>query len=240
MAVTHGHGNPNWNREETILAFDLYCRLDGNVGSVSNDAIESLSELLRSLPYHSEWNKRATFRNIDGVRFKLQNFKSVIDGGGLAHVSKLDRWVVNDFHRDPARLAVIAGNIESNVQLVEPKDFDDADDLELNFPEGRTIVALHRKRERARGLRQRLLAKERKQGFRCKICGLSRPNLTSALEESLFEAHHILPLSSSATGVQTKLADLALLCACCHRAIHKLMTIRGEWVSVEDAMEYLQ
>ena len=33
MAVTQGHGNPNWTRDETILALDLFLQLDGNVPS---------------------------------------------------------------------------------------------------------------------------------------------------------------------------------------------------------------
>lgn len=29
MAVTKGHGNPNWNRDETILALEAYFALGG-------------------------------------------------------------------------------------------------------------------------------------------------------------------------------------------------------------------
>jgi hypothetical protein len=29
MAVTQGHGNPNWTRDETILALDLYLKSSG-------------------------------------------------------------------------------------------------------------------------------------------------------------------------------------------------------------------
>lgn len=31
MARTQGHGNPNWTRDETILALDLYLELNGDV-----------------------------------------------------------------------------------------------------------------------------------------------------------------------------------------------------------------
>jgi len=31
MAVTHGHGNPKWTRDETILALDLYFDCKGHV-----------------------------------------------------------------------------------------------------------------------------------------------------------------------------------------------------------------
>ncbi len=33
MAVTQGHGNPHWTRDETLLAVALYLAVDGKVPS---------------------------------------------------------------------------------------------------------------------------------------------------------------------------------------------------------------
>ena len=38
--------------------------------------------------------------------------------------------------------------------------------------------------------------------------------------KSIFEVHHNVPLSESDKEVETKLSDLSVLCANCHRAIH--------------------
>lgn len=45
MAVTQGHGNPKWSRDETFLALDLYLVLKGQVPSPKRSEIIALSEL---------------------------------------------------------------------------------------------------------------------------------------------------------------------------------------------------
>ena len=77
MAVTHGHGNPKWTRDETILALDLYFDCSGIIPSGSDERVQTLSQLLRALPYHDRASRKETFRNPDGVAFKLQNLRQV-------------------------------------------------------------------------------------------------------------------------------------------------------------------
>ncbi len=60
MAKTRGHGNPNWTRDETILALDLFKQLDGKVPSPKSKEVKELSEVLRSLPCHAEAAKQPT------------------------------------------------------------------------------------------------------------------------------------------------------------------------------------
>ncbi|MBB5060889.1 hypothetical protein HDF16_005625 [Granulicella aggregans] len=73
MARTHGHGNPDWTRDETILALALYLETGEAVPSKKDPRVQRLSSTLRALPYHAEAARRETFRNPDGVAFKLQN-----------------------------------------------------------------------------------------------------------------------------------------------------------------------
>src|SRR5581483_8043912 len=97
MAVTHGHGNPAWTRDEIILALDLYLDCQGHIPSSSDPRVLALSELLRSFPYHSRAARQASFRNTDGVSFKLQNLRQVATGKGLGNVSNMDRAVWKEF-----------------------------------------------------------------------------------------------------------------------------------------------
>ena len=83
MARTQGHGNPDWTRDETILALALYFDCGENVPSKSDPRVQQLSALLRGLPYHAEAARKETFRNPDGVGFKLHNLRSVATGKGL-------------------------------------------------------------------------------------------------------------------------------------------------------------
>lgn len=48
----------------------------------------------------------------------------------------------------------------------------------------------------------------------CDIIDVSRP-------EACIEVHHLIPLSELTEERPTKLADLCLLCANCHRMIHR-------------------
>jgi 5-methylcytosine-specific restriction protein A len=235
MAVTKGHGNPHWNREETILALDLYFRLGPKLLGKNAEAVSELSEFLRKLPYHQAARKNSTFRNIDGVGFKLQNLRNALTGEGLSNTSKTDRKVTEEFGDDSREVARLAQLIRSSTQFLDVDDYQLPDDIEDEYYEGKTAFALHRKTERSKGLRRDLLSKRKDAELKCAICDLSRPDLERPLHEALFEVHHVFPLSEVDGQTKTKLRDVELLCASCHRGIHKLMSIRGEFVSVESA-----
>lgn len=80
MARTQGHGNPKWTRDETILALNLYFELGGRIPPGNDSRVQELSELLRRFPYHANASRRESFRNPDGVAFKLQNLRQVATG----------------------------------------------------------------------------------------------------------------------------------------------------------------
>lgn len=238
MAVTKGHGNPRWNREETILAFDLLIMKEGRVPPKSDEDLVALSKYLRGLPYHPIEKRNPTFRNVDGVAFKLGNLRSVITGTGLKNVSAMDREVVRDLGEDSGRVKQLAEAIRGARSLLTREDFPQEVDLEVSdeeaFFEGRMIWRLHRKRERNSSVRRRLLIERSRRGLSCEICELARPELAFWLQEAFFEAHHILPLHQSNLRV-TKLNDMALLCANCHRAIHAMMIKEKQWIGLETA-----
>jgi len=81
-----------WTREELILAFELYCRVPFKKTKTSNPEIRDLASLLR--------------RSAAGVARKLGNFGAFDPElrrrniSGLAHGSRLDREIWDEFHRD--------------------------------------------------------------------------------------------------------------------------------------------
>ncbi|HEX6182357.1 MAG TPA: HNH endonuclease [Pyrinomonadaceae bacterium] len=233
MAVTKGHGNPNWTREEVILALDLYFDCGERIPSSEDQRVRELSEVLRAFPYHSLAARKPSFRNPDGVAFKLQNLRQVATGKGLGNVSRADKAVWEELGSDPKRTKELAQLIKAGIQVVsEAREDSPAYDV---FAEGRVVTETHLRRERDPQLRDRLLADRRsKSTLRCEMCGREPDTSDAALSESIFEAHHIIPLSVGAER-KTKLSDMALLCACCHRVIHKAIAIRRSWLSVEQA-----
>ena len=119
MAVTHGHGNPNWTRDEVILALDLYFDCKGKIPRQSDPRVKALSELLRAFPHHSAAARKESFRNPDGVGFKLQNLRQVATGKGLGNVSHTDREVWNELGHDPKRTKQLANLIRTGIRSLK-------------------------------------------------------------------------------------------------------------------------
>ena len=230
MAVTKGHGNPNWTREEVILALELYNSLGGLIPGPSDQRVIALSEELRSLPYHREASKVNSFRNPAGVAFKLQNIRQVAGGQGLPHTAKVDRAVWDNFGNDKAATSA-AARIRSGLKIAK---LDDPPGEEFEFAEGRAVTEAHIRIERNKSIRKALLKARHSAGnLRCDVCLCNGLRLDASIRESLFEAHHLKPISMTGPVI-TRLIDMALLCANCHRLMHRLMSIRGKWIGVED------
>jgi 5-methylcytosine-specific restriction protein A len=235
MAVTHGHGNPNWTREEVILALDLYFDLAGVIPSSDDDRIRALSATLRNLPYHALAARKPSFRNPDGVSFKLQNLRQVATGKGLDNTSRIDSQVWAEFGTHPAKAKAAAGHIREAAASLEL--FGAAEDDTDEFEEGRAVTILHLKRERDRRVRKRILARRRKQGpLQCEICGLKSSIRLAACEDAVFEVHHTVPLSASGARL-TRLRDMSLLCANCHRLLHRAVSVQKRWIGIAEAKQ---
>lgn len=238
MAVTRGHGNPNWTRDETILALDVYFQnRTRNLGPKDPQVI-ALSETLRRLPYHKDAARQPTFRNPDGAAFKVQNLRSQETGRGLQNVSQMDRAIWSEFKDNPAEVARLAGLIRISINS-ETELSDEPQEEGLEFYEGRLLTRSHLRRERNRRLRVELLNRRRKNGaMKCDVCGDTHDGLPPELREAAFEAHHLLPLAIAGHG-PTKLEDMALLCATCHRLMHRLIALQRRWLTVGEAKAIL-
>ena len=235
MAKTQGHGNPDWSRDEVILALDLYLSCGGTVPGGSDPRVQALSEVLRGLAVHPPSSRVGSFRNPDGVSFKLQNIRQVASGKGLANVSRVDREVWAEFGDKPAVVKQLAADI---LALAGPgaeghvNGDIDSDDEDV-FPEGAVLTAYHRRRERSKKLWMSLLADRAKKGaLSCDGCGWTAAHMDGRLAHAAFEAHHLLPLSIAGKST-TKLQDMALLCATCHRLVHRWIAVTGEWLAAD-------
>ncbi|HZF10372.1 MAG TPA: HNH endonuclease [Thermoanaerobaculia bacterium] len=239
MAVTKGHGNPDWIREEIVLALDLYFDCRGRIPSASDPRVRELSEVLRAFPHHSAAaTRRESFRNADGVVFKLQNLRQVDTGKGLGHISRTDREVWAEFGVSSERTKAYAQLIRAGIEVVgEVLEESAADEV---FAEGRVVTEAHLRRERDQRLRARLIDRRRSQSkLRCEICGREEAPGNPTLSQAIFEVHHIVPLAVGAER-KTKLADMALLCACCHRMVHRAIAIKQIWLSIEEAKKFIE
>lgn len=234
MAKTTGHGNPRWTRDETILALDLYFRCDGRIPSSNDERVIKLSTLLQHFPYYTADQRKASFRNPDGVSFKLQNLRQVATGKGLGNVSEMDRSIWKDFGENPERVHALALLIAKAAPTMssEAQTVDDDDEA---FVEGALLTRLHKARERSRRLRPTLLASRRRLGrLSCDLCGCGPMTPDKTLEDAIFEAHHIVPLAELFER-RTTIKDSALLCASCHRLLHRAIASRKQWLTIAQA-----
>ncbi|KIQ02981.1 hypothetical protein RU07_10435 [Agrobacterium tumefaciens] len=232
MPVTKGHGNPDWTRDETILALDLLYKHGKPIDRKHSDVI-GLSNFLRRIAIHSHNVRTEKFRNPDGVALKLQNLFSAVEPGRGLSYSKTDILTVKDFPQTrKSELTEIAELLRVSLETNEPSEMR-IEELEV-FVEGRWLTGRHRFRD-AR-LRKRLL--QRSKELRCEICDFVPPLFDRDMQESFFEAHHRVPIAAAEGSVSTKVCDMSLLCASCHRFIHRLIAAEKCWVTPTDARRY--
>ncbi|RDL50148.1 hypothetical protein BLJAPNOD_01266 [Ensifer sp. M14] len=109
---------------------------------------------------------------------------------------------------------------------------------DIDSVEGKGRLRTHFVRERAPGVRRKLINRREKTGLSCDVCDATGSELDGDVRAAMFEAHHATaPLLDGERT--TKLSHMALLCACCHRLIHRLVSVHERWITVSEARELL-
>lgn len=241
MPITQGSGNPDWTRDEILLALDLLYQHGKPIDRHHAGVIE-LSNLLRKSTLHARQKRRENFRNPDGVALKMQNLLSALEPGRGLSFSNGDREAVETYPRDrrielskvATALRLAISNQTDSDEIVGSSYSFDADEM---FAEGWQLTARHRFRDRR--LRKRLLSCRDDNSLFCEMCNFVPPRFERSLRESFFEAHHSLPLAKAEAMRLTKIADMALLCAGCHRFVHKLISSEKRWIDIQEATKRL-
>jgi 5-methylcytosine-specific restriction protein A len=173
---------------------------------------------------------------------KLSNFLRLdpsYKGKGLEAGSKLDKEVWDEFSDDTKHLRAIAQAILDNMdsKMVEIKKEAATVSDEDEFPEGRVLTRVHRLRERNASLvRKKKQTALKKNGcLACEVCDFDFSKVYGSIGEGFIECHHTVPLSELKKTTKTRLRDLALVCANCHRMLHRTRP----WISVHGLREKL-
>jgi putative restriction endonuclease len=93
----------NWTRDESILAFDLYCRIPFKRTKANNPEVIALAKALDRTPA-SIARKLGNFGAYD-PELKRQEIS------GLSHTSKLDEAIWNEFNADWEKLVIEADQL---------------------------------------------------------------------------------------------------------------------------------
>lgn len=217
--------NPAWVRDEIILAMDLYFRAGRKQLSADHADVVSLSRLLNALPIHRSSQRDERFRNPTGISMILGNFLGIDPlhaQAGLSRNNHLQASVWQDFVEripDLRRTAeAIAHCVSAGVLAEENSPWP-----EESFTEGAILTRLHRSRERnkAAGERKKEQVLARFGRLSCEVCGFDFEETYGELGIGFAECHHTLPLAEAAAVRATRLSDLAVVCANCHRMLHR-------------------
>jgi 5-methylcytosine-specific restriction protein A len=233
--------NPDWSRDELIVALDVYLKYRPNPPGKGSKEISDLSRVVNQLGaklFRSD-SRSATFRNENGVYMKLMNFSrfdpEYTVGGrrGLVRGAKLEEEVWKEFSGDPDHCHDVAQAIIASLERpeIEFGADDEGDDLQ-EAPEGRLLTRIHFYRERRRDLveSKRKKAMARNGRLACEVCEFDFSIAYGGRGLGFIECHHTKPLATLGTEIKTHIDDLALVCANCHRMIHR----RHPWLTLAE------
>lgn len=105
------------------------------------------------------------------------------------------------------------------------------------FPEGKLKLKQHLVRERnpevIKLAKERYLAEHGK--LICEVCEFDFKARYGDIGEGYIEGHHTKPISEMAENEETKVEDIALVCANCHRMLHR----KRPWLTINELKQLL-
>lgn len=202
----------NWTREETMLAFELYCTIPAGKDTINNEQIVALAKAIDRTP--------------GSVKLRLQNFKAcdplyTQDGRtGLTNVSKLDREVCAEFLQNWNELVLETNSIKVRLGLSSLAESDLPDSEQVNeMPRGYDAPRFRKERVGQTFFRNALMSAY---NGRCCFTGIAIPEL--------LRASHIKPWSETNANEKTNPMNGLLLNALHDAAFDKgFMTITADY-----------
>jgi 5-methylcytosine-specific restriction protein A len=207
--------NPDWNREELILALNLYFKMDYGQMHGRNPDVIQLSKDLRNLYIHSNIPDKEKFRSVNSVALKLANLKKSdqnFKGKGMRDGGKLEKEIWNEFHRhrdtlkneaDLIRQLYLKPKSENKSVTAEPKVNYKSDFLYL-FHKNRETDPLVNK------VKKEMVLTNSK-SLKCEVCGFDSVAFYGELGNDLLE-----------TGLESSsMEDFIIVCSNCHKALDK-------------------
>ncbi len=153
-----------------------------------------------------------------GNACKLENVK------GINNLDELlfDVWqrFQDSFTNSDRQSVITTSSIINEIETNNPN---------ISVAEGELKLVSHFVRER----NQKIIGEKKREAIRngnlkCEVCSFS---FIETFDVEFMECHHITPISTTG-ATETTLADLALVCANCHRMLHTKFD--GQYLSIED------
>lgn len=229
--------NPNWTRDELILALDYYLDHRDEAHDDTSPNVIALSEEISALARLFGHSASETLRNANGVSMKLLNLRAhdpdykTRGQVGLRRGNRLEKELWNRFADDHAALKGLAKAIRQWIRTSGEELHSAVDEPEVaEAEEGRIVTRLHRTRERDPSIvKRKKTSFKRKHGrLFCEACNFDFLAVYGERGEGFIECHHTKPVSLLTEGELTRITDLVLLCANCHRMVHT----KAPWLTI--------
>lgn len=219
---------PKWERDELILALDVFFRHYPKHISKSHPDVIELSEILNRLPIHSSKPDEKAFRNQNSVYMKLSNFLRLdpnYTGKGLERGGRLEEEIWKEFSNNVELLSKVAQSIRVGIEYIDDNRTMEDDD---EFREGKILYRVHKTHERNSNITKKAKNLAEKNGnLKCQVCGFDFYENYGELGKGYIECHHTIPVSQYSADQKTSIEDLVLVCSNCHRMLHR----KRPWIS---------
>ncbi len=217
----------NWTLEEWIVAVDFYRRHKGHIPPLGSDEIRELSQTLRNIRNFDD-NVPPNTRNPKGVHWQVRVLAKLEPDSVGAAVTRhapppLARkaWEITQdtIGARAHQIIKLAGDEKLRQQVQEIGRPFGAEYAE----EGQLVSRVHWARER----NSQIIMKKKKEfnqregSLYCEICTFNYRDKYGSRGEGFIECHHTKPLADLTARTRTHLEDLLLVCANCHRMIHR-------------------
>lgn len=206
----YGNGNGDESKDSFIARMNEMFETDTNNGQIGCIILSDFK------PFDN-----AVYLSEVGIEFK----NSVVSGKGI---TETEVNIINEYGFGTVGSVMRKLNEANNIGFTEDDE---------GFPEGKLILKQHLVRERNSEVIK--LAKERfkqRHGkLYCEVCGFDFVEHYGDIGEGYIEGHHTKPVSEMNENEETKVEDIALVCANCHRMLHR----KRPWLSINELKQLL-
>ena len=187
----------------------------------------SLAEIHNTNETETEllWSYRpATYDGQEQNELRKQRFAQMYGDANVNISVPSDNITATDFLCDlffVAKARVTAHDLGTNIDGIEND----------TFKEGRRIYRLHTRKERSTRLVMEAKRRHREKNsgkMPCAICNFDFEDRYGHRGNGFIEAHHKVPLNELSDETETRVEDLAMVCANCHRMLHRSPSITVE------------
>lgn len=228
-----------------MLAVEFYKKHAPSIPGKTDRRLLALSDDIRAVAASLGLAGDAAFRNPNGTYMKLMEIRKYDPnyfGKGLGRQLRAieqEVWDLSDMTLASAVRLIRAALLEIGDQSSGSKAALGSSEPEVeDAEEGALMTRLHRYRERSRKIvsdKKKHFLKTHGRLF-CQACGFDFVETYGERGTGFIECHHTVPVSSMEPGRKTKLSELALVCANCHRMIHS----QRPWLDIEQVRSLIR